>query len=191
MKVKRAVFFDRDGVINEVLFRGGEKPIAPWKLEEFKLITGIEKPLEKLQQMDFFLFVVSNQPDIAKKYVDLSIVNIMNEIILKTFPIKEIMICPHEDRHKCHCRKPKPGMLIDLSKKWLIDLNKSFIIGDSWKDIEAGRAAGCATILLDKRYNRSVEADYHVINLDDVVKIIKSHDHMLRSSKQDFNKFYR
>jgi len=190
MKVKRAVFFDRDGVINEVLFRGGEKPIAPWKLDEFKLITGIKKPLEKLHQMGFLLFVVSNQPDIAKKYVDFSTVNKMNEIILKTFPIKEIMICPHEDHHKCHCRKPKPGMLIDLSTKWLIDLNKCFIIGDSWKDIEAGRAAGCTTILLDKHYNRSVEADYRSKNLDDVVKIIKSHDHMLRSSKQDLNEFY-
>ena len=177
----RAVFLDRDGVINEVVFRGGEKPIAPWGLDEFKLIPGTKEPLEELSRTGYYLFVVSNQPDIAKRYVDASIVEQMNGIILETFPIHDIMICPHDDRHNCNCRKPKPGMLLDLSKKWGVDLRKSFLIGDNWKDIEAGRAAGCKTILLDKSYNKSVGADYRVGNLDFAVKLIKSIDNNIKN----------
>lgn len=173
MTKKRAMFLDRDGVINEVLFHGSEKPIAPWKLEEFKLIQGMKKPLEELCQMGYHLFVVSNQPDITKGYVDTSTVEKMNKIILESLPIHDIMICPHDDHCNCNCRKPKPGMLLDLSKKWKIDLKKSFLIGDNWRDIEAGKAAGCINILLDKPYNKSVEANYRVKNLNSVVKLIK------------------
>ena len=171
------MFLDRDGVINEVVFRGREKPIAPWKLEEFKLIPGIKEPLGELSRIGYHLFVVSNQPDIAKGYIDTSTIEMMNEIILETLPIHDIMICPHDDGHNCNCRKPKPSMLLDLSKKWGIDLKKSFLIGDNWKDIEAGRAAGCRAILLDKPYNKSIGADHRVENLDFAVKLIKSIDH--------------
>ncbi|MCK4786559.1 MAG: HAD hydrolase-like protein, partial [Desulfobacteraceae bacterium] len=73
----------------------------------------------------------------------------------------------------CDCRKPKPGMLLDLSKKWGIDLKKSFLIGDNWKDIEAGRAAGCKAILLDKHYNQAIETDFRVKNLGAAVKLIE------------------
>lgn len=168
----RAVFLDRDGVINEVLFRGGEKPIAPWRLEEFKLIPGIKKPLEELSNMGYSLFVVSNQPDIAKGYVDLSVVEKMNEIILETLPIQDIMICPHDDSQNCNCRKPKPGMLLDLAKKWKIDLKKSFLIGDNWRDIGAGKAVGCKTVIIDKPHNKAIKADYRIKNLESAVKII-------------------
>ena len=168
------MFLDRDGVINEVVFRGGEKPIAPWKLEEFKFIQGIKDPLEELSRMGYHLFVVSNQPDIARRYVDASTIEKMNEIILETFPIQDVMICPHDDRHNCNCRKPKPGMLIELSHKWDVDLKNSFLIGDNWKDMDAGKAAGCKTILIDKPYNKHVIPDFRVKNLEQAVNVIKS-----------------
>ena len=174
VSINKAIFLDRDGVINEVIFRGSNKPIAPWSLKDVILIPGIKNPIDKLCNMGFLLFVVSSQPDISKGHLKLHTVKKMNEIILDKFPIKEVSICPHEDRHNCLCRKPKPGMLIDLSKKWAVDLNSSFLIGDNWKDIYAGKAAGCKTILLDRQYNSSVEADFHINDLSEAVSIINS-----------------
>lgn len=178
MKIKKkAVFLDRDGVINEVVFHNSEKPSSPWAFEEFKLISGVKKTLEKLSQMRYYLFIVSNQPDIARGYIEKGTTEKINKIIYKSFPIKEILICPHDDYHHCDCRKPKPGMLFSLSKKWEIDLKKSFLIGDNWKDIAAGQSAGCRTIILDRSYNQSVEADYRVKNLEAAVRLIKSIEH--------------
>ena len=175
--MNKAIFLDRDGVLNAVIFRGGNniKPIAPWKIEEFKLVSGIKKPLAKLSQMGFHLFVVTNQPDIGKGVVKFSTVKKMNDIVLNELPIDEIMVCSHIDSDNCNCRKPKPGMIISLAKKRGINLCHSFLIGDNWKDIESGKAAGCRTILLDKFYNKSVKADYRVKNLTMSVEVVKSY----------------
>ncbi len=170
----KAVFLDRDGVINEVVFHGSEKPSSPWKYEEFKLIQGIEKPLDELSSMGFYLFIVSNQPDISRGYIEAGTTEKINEIICKRLPIRDIVTCPHDDHHDCACRKPKPGMLIDLSGKWNIDMKKSFLIGDNWKDMDAGKAAGCTTVLIDKTYNYKVEADYRVHDLEAAINIINS-----------------
>lgn len=169
----RAVFLDRDGVINEVVFHGSEKPSSPWKFEEFKMIRGIEKPLNELSSMGFYLFIVSNQPDISRGYIEAGTTEKINEIIYKRLPIREIVTCPHDDHHDCTCRKPKPGMLIDMSWKWNIDLKKSFLIGDNWKDMEAGKAAGSRSILVDKPYNRNVKSDHIVKDLCEAVELIK------------------
>lgn len=169
----KAVFLDRDGVINEVIFRGSDKPIAPWSLEEFKVIKGLNKPLTKIVELGYFLFVISNQPDISKGLVDIPTVESMNSIILDKLPITKIIYCPHEDYHNCSCRKPKPGMLITLSEEYNINLLSSFLIGDNWKDIEAGKTAGCKTILLERKYNKSVKAHFAIKSLIDVLKIIK------------------
>jgi len=171
---KRAIFLDRDGVINEVVFHRTKKPSSPWNFEEFKLINGIKKPLEELSQMGYYLFIISNQPDIARGHIKKDTTERINKIIYETFPIKEIFVCPHDDHHDCNCRKPKPGMIFILSKKWKIDLKKSFLIGDNWKDMEAGKSAGCITIILDQPYNQLVEADFRVKNLERAVDMIKS-----------------
>lgn len=169
----RAIFLDRDGVINEIVFHEGKKPSSPWKFEEFKLVAGIEKPLWELSSMGYYLFIISNQPDISRGYIEAGVTEKINEMLYELFPIQDIMVCPHDDHHNCSCRKPKPGMLIELSKKWDIDLARSFLIGDNWKDIDAGKAAGCTTILLNKPYNQSVETDYRVETLEDAVVLIK------------------
>jgi len=172
--VNKGIFLDRDGVINEVIFRGGKKPIAPWNMKEFKLRPGLKEPLAELSKMGYLLFVVSNQPDISKGHVEASVVERMNKIIKESFPIEEVVICPHVDNDACNCRKPKPGMLMELSKRWKINLSESFMVGDSWKDVEAGKSSGCKTILLDKKYNKGVDADYRVKDLISAVKMIKS-----------------
>lgn len=183
IKIKnRAVFLDRDGVINKVVFRDSEKPSSPWKFEEFELLPNIKEPLEELSLMNCHLFVVSNQPDISRGFIEPGTIEKINAIIYEQFPVQEIAICPHDDHHRCHCRKPKPGMLIDLSKKWGIDLGKSFLIGDNWKDMKAGKVARCTTILIDKPYNQSVEGDYRVKNLKFAVDLIKSIQHNQKRS---------
>ncbi|MCZ7355836.1 MAG: HAD-IIIA family hydrolase [Candidatus Methanoperedens sp.] len=169
----RAVFLDRDGVINEIVFHDGEKPSSPWRFEEFKLVAGIEKPLGELSSMGYYLFIISNQPDISRGYIEEGTTEKINEMLYELFPIQDIMVCPHDDRDKCTCRKPKPGMLMDLSKKWKVDLIRSFLIGDNWKDIDAGKAAGCITLLIDKPYNQSVKVDYRVESLEDAVVLIR------------------
>jgi D-glycero-D-manno-heptose 1,7-bisphosphate phosphatase len=174
----KAVFLDRDGVINEVIFRNENtlKPIAPWSMEEFSLLSGIKCPLLNLKKLEFKLFVVTNQPDIAKGVIDHSFVTKVNEVISREFPIDEIRVCPHVDLDGCECRKPKSGMILSLAKKWNIDCQNSFLIGDSWRDMEAGKKAGSTTILLEKHYNRGVEADYKINNLSQVAEIINKID---------------
>ncbi len=169
-----AVFLDRDGVINEIVFHDSDKPSSPWRFEEFRLVPGIKKPLEELSSMGFYLFIVSNQPDQSRGYIEAGTTEKINKTIYDSLPIDDIATCPHDDRHNCSCRKPKPGMLLDLSKKWDIDLKRSFLIGDNWKDMEAGKAAGCVTLLLDKPYNQAVKADHRVETLEDAVEIINS-----------------
>ena len=94
---------------------------------------------------------------------------------MSELPIDEIMFCPHLDSHRCVCRKPKPGMVNILAKKWKISLSDSFLIGDNWKDIESGKSAGCRTILIDKLYNKTVTSDYRVENLTMSVEVVKSY----------------
>lgn len=172
-KTNRAIFLDRDGVINEVVFHDSVKPSSPWKFDEFRFIPKIEEPLEELKAMGFNLFIISNQPDISRGYIEMGTTERINQAIYEHLPIQEIMVCSHDDKDDCPCRKPKPGMLLELSNKWDIDLKNSFLIGDNWKDIEAGKAAGCITFLLDRTYNRAVEADHRVKDIDEMVGIIK------------------
>ena len=174
--MNKAVFLDRDGVINKVIFRNGNtgKPIAPWSKEEFSLIPDIKDSLFNLKNDGFKLFVVTNQPDIAKGIIDNSFVVEMNEIILKYLPIDEIRFCPHSNMDECDCRKPKPGMILGLADKWNIDCQNSFLIGDSCKDIEAGKKVGVTTFLLKRHYNKGVNADHKVTDLSEAVKIIQN-----------------
>ena len=161
MKKNRAVFFDRDGVLNYVIFRGiSPKPIAPWSLEEFNIIPGLNSVISTLKKRGFYIFVITNQPDISKGIIDIKLVNKMNQLLINQFLIDEILVCPHTDNDNCECRKPKPGMILELSKKYKIDLRSSFLVGDNFKDILAGKACGLKTVLIEKFYNINCEADF-------------------------------
>ena len=169
----KAVFLDRDGVINHIVYhKEVNKPSSPWNIQEFKLIEHIEKPLKDLKNMGFLLFIISNQPDIPRGNIKKGTTEEINKIIYKKYPIKEIMVCSHDDKDNCNCRKPKPGMIFELSGKYNVDLEKSFLIGDSWKDMEAGENAGIKSILIEWDYNKEVKAEYRVGNLKSAVKLI-------------------
>ena len=167
----RAVFLDRDGVINKVVFRNGQ-PGSPRSLEEFIFNDGIQEGTRKLKDYGFRIIVVTNQPDLARGEIKKGILDLMTQKMRWEIPVDDVFICPHDNIHQCSCRKPKPGMLLEAASRWTIDLLSSFLIGDSWKDIEAAKAAGCMGILLDAPYNQDVQCHFRVKSLSEAVNFI-------------------
>lgn len=145
--MKKAVFLDRDGVINNTLFKMG-KPRAPYSMEEFSFIDGVELAVKNLKVAGFLTVVVTNQPDVARGWVGMEQVEIVNNHVLQTLKVTEVMSCFHTDKDDCQCRKPKPGMILQAAKKWDIDLSKSFMVGDRLSDVDAGKRAGCISLLV-------------------------------------------
>jgi len=170
--MNRAVFFDRDGIINKVIYRE-KKPCSPRKIIEFKLMPEIAKILNELRKYEFKIIIFTNQPDISRGLMKIEDLEKMHKIIKEVLHPDSILYCPHDDKDNCGCRKPKPGMIMKAANELNINLDKSFVIGDTWKDIEAGRSAGCITILLNAAYNRGVNSDYRVKSLDEAVEIVK------------------
>ncbi|HML07313.1 MAG TPA: HAD family hydrolase [Xanthobacteraceae bacterium] len=147
----RAVFLDRDGVINANLERNG-RPVAPTSLAEFRILPGVEDAARRLKDAGFLLVIVTNQPDVADGLTSRATVEAMHEEIMRRLPIDDIMVCFHADRDNCSCRKPKPGMILEAAARHGIDLTASYLVGDRWRDVRAGRAAGCRTIFVDYGY---------------------------------------
>jgi len=145
----RAVFLDRDGVINANLTRHG-KPVAPTSLAEFRFLPGIDEAARRLKDAGFLLVIVTNQPDIANGITPLGAMEAMHAEIRRALPIDDVAICFHTDADRCSCRKPKPGLILDAAAKHAIDLGGSYLVGDRWRDVLAGQAAGCGcTIMID------------------------------------------
>jgi len=151
-KKARAVFLDRDGVINEAIVRDG-KPYPPSSLGELKTTPGTESALKDLKANGFKLIVVTNQPDVARGLQTQAAVETINQALAASLPLDDVFVCYHSDEDDCDCRKPKAGMLLDAARKHNIDLGRSYLVGDRWRDIDAGHNAGCKTILVDSGYN--------------------------------------
>jgi D-sedoheptulose 7-phosphate isomerase len=148
----RAVFLDRDGVINRAFVREG-KPFGPATLQELEVLPGVPEALQELKQNGYKLLVVTNQPDVARGRQSRQTLDEMHRALSARLPLDDILVCCHADQDKCNCRKPKPGMLLEAARKHNIDLAASFMVGDRWRDIEAGYNAGCRTILIDYGYS--------------------------------------
>jgi D-glycero-D-manno-heptose 1,7-bisphosphate phosphatase len=170
--MSRAIFLDRDGVINRVILKDG-KPFSPRSMGEFVFYDGIKAFLTESRKAGFLNIVFTNQPDIARGLVDSNAVEKMHDFVKRHLPIDDVLLCPHDEADNCRCRKPKPGMLTGAAGKWNIDLNASFVIGDQWKDVEAGKKAGCVTLLIDCSYNKNVKCDHRVADLRSALNIIK------------------
>lgn len=158
-------------MINETLLQDG-KPASPRTLAEFWFCKGIAELLPKLTHAGLRLFVISNQPDIARGLLAQATLDEINKLIVETLPVERVLVCPHDDADGCTCRKPKPGMIHELAASEQIDLAYSFLIGDSWRDVEAGRSAGCTTLLLRRPYNAGTTADYVLEKLSEAVDLI-------------------
>lgn len=153
----RAVFLDRDGVLNEAFIRNG-KPFSPDTVEEMVIVPDAAQALNRLRQHGFRLIVATNQPDIARKRLTREQVDAMNGHLRGNLPLDAIEICPHDDADNCACRKPKPGLLLNAAKRDGIALDESFMVGDRYRDIEAGHSAGCRTILIGDGYGETFKA---------------------------------
>ena len=151
MNARRAVFLDRDGVINRCEVRCG-KPRAPRNLSEFRLLPGVAAAVRALKDAGLLVIAVTNQPDIGNGLVDVAVVEAMHEKLRRRVPLDEIMMCPHRQDAGCRCRKPRPGMLVEAAQKWRIDLARSYLVGDRWSDVVAGQAVGCYTVFIDRGY---------------------------------------
>jgi D-glycero-D-manno-heptose 1,7-bisphosphate phosphatase len=162
---RRAVFLDRDGVLNAAVVRGG-LPYPPGSVDDIEILPGVAEACTRLREAGFDLVVVTNQPDIARGTRTPETVRRINDALRAALPLDEVVICPHDDADDCGCRKPKPGMLVDAAQRRGIDLSASFMVGDRWRDVEAGIRAGCRTLLIDRGYDeRSVQADATVSDL--------------------------
>jgi histidinol-phosphate phosphatase family protein len=192
---KKAVFLDRDGVINPTVgFNGSggtESPLCP---EDFRIFPWVAEAVKLLNRLGFRIFVVTNQPTVAKGKIDSQDLDEMHFRLIREVGknggcIDKIYVCIHhpdpqqvkvpELLVECDCRKPKPGMLFQAANEFGIDLQKSWMIGDTWKDIEAGQAAGCRTILvrneIDNR-GKKINPNFIAENLLEAVKIIRTEE---------------
>jgi len=145
--MEKVIFLDRDGVIN----RGKEGYVASWG--EFEFLPGVFEAIRKLNELNFRLIIVSNQAGIAKGlYTESALADITERMLERikrnNAKIDAVHYCPHQDADKCGCRKPKPGLLRQAITGRDVDIANSFFIGDSERDIMAGKSLGCKTILV-------------------------------------------
>ena len=163
---EKAIFFDRDGVLNKPRVIQG-KPFAPVKYRDFVVYSDAYKVVKNFKKHLYKIIVVTNQKDVGKGIISKYSLERMHNKLKKMLPIDEIKVCICLD--DCECYKPNPGMLFDAKKKWNLDLKKCFIIGDSWRDIGAGLNAGCKTILIDRKYKMPMpyEPDFTVNTLNE------------------------
>jgi D-glycero-D-manno-heptose 1,7-bisphosphate phosphatase len=149
--MRRAAFLDRDGVLNRVLVRDGH-PYSPSGLHEFEIAPGVPEACQRLRHDGFLLVVITNQPEVARGRLTRRSVEEINDFLRSRIPLDDVRVCYHDDPDGCDCRKPKPGMLLAAARDLNISLHRSFVVGDRWRDIEAGRRAGCRTVLIDYGY---------------------------------------
>jgi D-glycero-D-manno-heptose 1,7-bisphosphate phosphatase len=154
---RKAVFLDRDGVLNQAVVRNG-KPYPPASAAELVLAPDAETTLRELKAEGFLLLVVTNQPDVAKGITTRAAVEEINQKLAAALPVDEIFVCYHQDKDRCDCRKPKPGMILEGTRKYNVDLAESFMVGDRWRDVEAGQNAGCRTVFIDGGYEEQQPA---------------------------------
>jgi len=173
--VRAAVFLDRDGVINANIMRDG-KPVAPTRMEEFRFLPGVEDAVLRLKNAGYLVIICTNQPDIATGRTSRATLDAMNDLVREKLVVDDIKACFHTDQDGCECRKPKPGMLLSAAREHGVDLTSSYMVGDRWRDVAAGRAAGCATIFVDYGFEQDGPntPDRVVASLPQAVDVILS-----------------
>ncbi len=171
--MRRAAFLDRDGVLNRALVRDG-RPHSPAGLHEVEIPPGVPEACERLRRDGFLLVVVTNQPEVARGRLTRQSVEEINDFLRSRLRLDDVRVCYHDEPDGCDCRKPKPGLLLSAARDLNIDLTRSFLVGDRWKDIEAGRRAGCRTVLIDHGYaeSRPLGMDFETDSLQSAVEWI-------------------
>ena len=170
-----AVFLDRDGVINRALVRNG-KPYPPASLAEFEILPEVPAACAKLKAAGFLLVVATNQPDVGRGTLSRQVVEEIHHTMQRELSLDGVEVCYHPGKgaSECECRKPRPGMLVHAAKELGIDLKRSWMVGDRWRDIDCGYAAGCHTIFIDRGYAEELRKapNYQAHNLMEAAQII-------------------
>ncbi len=166
----RAVFLDRDGVIVRAPIVN-RRPTSPMTLDELEILPGTPAALASLRAAAYNLVVITNQPDVARGRQSRERIEAMHDMLTRHLGLCDIRVCYHDDGDECRCRKPSPGMILDAAGELGLDLRSSFVIGDRWRDVGAGRRAGCRTILIDYAYDEvnPFEPDVKVSSLAEAV----------------------
>jgi D-glycero-D-manno-heptose 1,7-bisphosphate phosphatase len=171
----RAVFLDRDGVINRALEREA-RPYPPTTLEEFEILPEVPEALARLKEAGFLLIVATNQPDVGRGTLAQEMVEKIHVHMRARLPIDRVEVCYHAGKGgpDCDCRKPKPGMLRQAAAALGVDLARSWMVGDRWRDIDCGHAAGCRTIFIDRGYAEELrqKPDFSARHLGEAADII-------------------
>ena len=149
--MNKAVFLDRDGVLNAAPIINGV-PSPPSNTSELQIIERVGEAIARLKAHGFIPVIITNQPDIARGKVKIDAVSQINKTLCKVLEIEHLYMCSHDDHHRCECRKPQPGLILRASSDLEISLKDSFMVGDRWKDIAAGQAAGCKNFFIDYSY---------------------------------------
>lgn len=167
---RRAVFLDRDGVLNRAVVVDG-KPYPPRRLEDLEILPGVIEACCSLRAAGYLLIVVTNQPDIARGDLTVEALSAVHATLTSRIPLDAVLFCPHDDSDGCSCRKPAPGLLLQAADRFGIALDKSVMVGDRWRDIEAGRRASCRTVFVDHGYAEHLPEgqDLTVASLPDAV----------------------
>ena len=176
-ELKRAVFLDRDGIINAPVVRNG-KPYPPSTLDSVEILPGVKDALIELKEAGFLNIVATNQPDVATGKQSRAVVDAIHEKMKSELALDDIRVCFCVEGPDCPCYKPSPGLLIEAAKDWGVDLSKSFMIGDRWRDVGAGQSAGCITFFVDYQYKEDLiyRPDFTISGLPEAVKLIIAGD---------------
>ncbi len=166
--LNKAVFLDRDGILNKTVLKNN-KPHPPASVDELELTDNAQQALNKLKDAGYLLIMVTNQPDVARGATTQLAVDTINDQLKSQLPLDAVRVCFHDDSDACACRKPKPGLITQAASDFNIDLSQSIMIGDRWKDIDAGVQAGCTSIWLQTNYNekKPMNMDYTAEHLND------------------------
>ena len=176
-KKNKAFFLDRDGVINRTLIKAG-RPVAPRKLKDFKILKNVDKSLIFLKKKGFKNIIITNQPDEKRGLTEIHLLKKINKKIKSKLKIDDIFVCTHIEADKCKCRKPNTGLILKAKKKWNIDLKKSYLIGDRWRDIYLANKLKINCFYIDKNYKekKPKKFNYKVKSLYNAIKELRNNE---------------
>jgi D-glycero-D-manno-heptose 1,7-bisphosphate phosphatase len=163
MGKRRAIFLDRDGVLVQLLsvssVETSEQSVSgrpPRSVAETTIYPDVPDALAKFRDVGFLLIVTMNAPDVPRRNQTREGVEAINQYLAERLPLDDTEVCYHDDADLCICRKPKPGMIRSAAERHGIDVAASYMIGDRWRDVDAGLAAGCTIILIDRGHREEL-----------------------------------